>query len=175
MRSRLWASLLIACSKPVAPADAGAPAPIRITSSDPSISAPDMQGWQWTEDARSGDGFTLHELKWHRTTRAGDVFLYAKDYALANTETIASLMSRDWRAFYKPLMSHVDTLDVHETTFHDSRAVAVRAEGRGVVVDETYVPQADHLFVITASGPLPSLDWMAKDIATWRAGVELGK
>jgi hypothetical protein len=149
----------------------------RLTSRGGSVRGPTLLGWQWMDDQRTGAGFGLDELKWRRSSDAGVVLLYAKDYAVSEDETIASLSARDWRTYYEPILRTVGTVDHQPVTFASRRAVAVRAEGAGpdgsaITVDEVYVPVHGHVLLTSATGASGEVTAFAADIATWRAAVD---
>jgi hypothetical protein len=148
-----------------------------ITSAGGSVRGPTLPGWQWMDDQRTGDGFSLDELKWRRSSDAGIVFLYAKDYAVSDDETISSLSARDWRTYYEPILHTVRAVEHRPVTFASRRAVAVTAQGAGpdgraITVDEVYVPVHGHVLLTSATGPSGDVTAFASDIATWRAAVE---
>jgi hypothetical protein len=150
----------------------------RVKAADGAVSGPALtDGWQWMEDKRSGEGFTLVELKWRRPTNAGDVLLYAKDYSVSADETMASLSARDWRTYYNSSLKNIRSLDVRPVTFAERPALDVRAEGTDaegtlVLLHEVYVPFTGHVFLTSAVGPLEEVVALAPQIASWRQAIE---
>jgi len=155
--------------------------PRYFSTSNGRIATPSPEAgraWRRVEDYREGDGFTLTEVKWSTTYKEGQVFLYAKDYALRRTgtpgspETVASVCGRDWRAYYHSVLPTVLLLDNAQDVYlgHQSchvTAEGTSAEGISLRLDEHYIVIPGHVLLLSAAGPTTRILFLAQTIDSW--------
>lgn len=131
--------------------------------------------WEWTEDYRRGEGYTLTEIKWRSEYKEGEVYLYAKDYAGVH-ETTASICGRDWRDYYRPVLPVVSIIEARQFPFLGREACNVVAEGSSSAgislrLDEHYIVLPDHVLLLSAAGPTVDVLALQTEIDSWFSGV----
>jgi hypothetical protein len=146
---------------------------MKVTAKNGSIvtTAPEGKGWQWTEDHRQGQDYVLTEIKWRRTYPDGDVYFYAKEYAGVQ-ETVESVCSRDWRAYYRPLLPELSVLEVSRSNAQGRNACnvvaeGVSSEGHSLRLQERYLVPPDYVLLLSAAGPPKRIAEMEAEIKSW--------
>jgi hypothetical protein len=150
---------------------------MKVTAKNGSIitTAPIGKGWQWTEDHRQGQDYVLTEIKWRRVYSDGDVYFYAKEYAGVK-DTFESVCSRDWHAYYRPLLPDLSVLEVNRSTDRgrdacDVVAEGVTSEGIRLRLQERYLVPPGYILLLTAAGPSKRIAEIEDEIQAWFSTV----
>lgn len=140
--------------------------------------APVEPGWGYTEDERSGDGFTVMVVKYMLPAEPFPLVLVAKIYTLAYPPEVPA--DTDWPEAFDTLFSRIDACDVNaarqltmKTELPATQAVVTGLDTQGapIVVRERRAILANEQFVVTAIGPADTVLANVAVIDRWFANV----
>jgi hypothetical protein len=137
---------------------------------------PRGNGWQYREDARQGDGFTVMVLKYWLPATPAPLTLLAKIYT-HDPGVAQDPLPPDWRNILGPLFSSIATVETRQTsqtTMSGSLPACeavIDGEGSNPVAPlrlrERRAVLGHELFIVGAVGPPDLFASQAEDIEKW--------
>jgi hypothetical protein len=148
-----------------------------VVEARPWVMVYDMPAEWRVDDLERGEaGWWLQELRCSRADGNEQLVLLAKDYAGPEvTTTHASLLEKDWFAYYENVFGEpakVERREIEQTLMDRVvPAFELVADAGGQRIHERYASVPDHELIITAAGPVRLFELWGADVARWFSSI----